>query len=407
MRHPGLLVIGCALGMSVSCSTIYFATFSVFLTPVANAFGWTRGGLSTLFAANNVAIAVATPVMGWLVKRFGVRRVLTFSTLGFSASIAGFSLAPGHFALFMALSISAGVFGAGTNTFVYVSVLPQWFSKRLGLAFGLAMTGIGIGQALMPIVAQMLISRFGWREAYAGLALFPLLIGLPCVAFLIRERDTGGRERVSKEIDRTEGSYAFLNSPRFWLFSLTFLLITAVVAGITVHTVPILLDRGFTPMAAASFAATTGMALMVGRLISGALLDYVGTRTVATIVFVGAAIGAAILAWGEASSLLVFVPILLGVALGAEGDLMPFAVRRYYGLKNYPVIYSSVFAFFGVGAVIGPIAMGMAFDLTGGYGTMLPVLCAAALLAVPAFWLATSGSGKTEDFAGQQLGKAT
>lgn len=348
--------------------------------------------MSTIFAITALAIAVVSPAIGVLMKRIGARRVLMIGIFAFTISLLAVSRAPNDFSTYLFLSAVLGLTGAATNTFVYISVLPQWFSNRLGLMLGLAMTGIGIGGTLTPVLSQALISEFGWRNAYVFLASLPMIVALPCVVFLIKERlPSALTETLTKSTETNDhpvGTFDVLKSKAFWALGVSFLVIATAASGVGLHTVPVLIDRGLSPMEAASIAAAGGVAVFVGRLGTGVLLDYVSPRIVGVAVFLAAATGPLLLTSYGPMFLLFLVPLLLGLAIGAEGDLMPYSVRNRFGLKNYSVIYGWLFLLFNVGVFLGPLLMGFYYDRTSGYDGMLIAISLAVLVSYPAFWWA-------------------
>lgn len=350
--------------------------------------------MSAIFAITALAIAVASPIVGILVKRFGIRRVLVAGILTFAVSVACVSRLPGNFSFYVLVTTVVGLTGAATNTFVYISILPQWFSERLGMMLGITMTGIGIGTTVTPVLSQFLISELGWRSAYLCLAALPVLIALPCVIFLLKEREFSPAEESSSGSSNAVSTNSFLKSGTFWMLGLSFLIIAAAASGVGLHTVPILIDRGFTAMEAASLAATGGIAVFIGRLGAGVLLDYIGARMVGAIVFLAAIAGPLLVSSYGPTYLVFLVPVVLGLAVGAEGDLMPYSVKKCFGLENYSVIYGWLFALFNVGVLLGPVLLGQFYDATGSYDGMLLAIVIAVGVAFPFFWFAIGAKAK-------------
>jgi MFS family permease len=121
--------------------------------------------------------------------------------------------------------------------------------------------------------------------------------------------------------------------------------------------------------------------VLLGRVGTGYLLDRFLTSSVAVCFFCGSSLGIFLL-WSEATGGLAFIAaILLGLGLGAEGDLMAYGVSRYFGLRAFGEIYGYAFAAFGLGAVIGPLLMGMSFDIMESYRLALGIFMAATLIA--------------------------
>ncbi|WP_240732911.1 MFS transporter [Halioglobus maricola] len=376
--------------MCVSVAPLYLTSFSIFLLPISEEFAWSRGQMSALFAATAFSIGIASPLVGLLMKRLGIRRVLLIGVFSLSACILVISRLPGSFPFYLFITTLVGFAGAATNTFVYVSILPQWFTGRLGMMMGIAMTGIGIGQTIMPVLSQFLIESLGWRNAYACLALLPMLIALPCIVFLIKEKPAPAIQDKS-QLERELSLRNILTSMPFLLLGFSFLIIAVVASGVGLHTVPILIDRGLTPMQAASIAAASGIAVFVGRLGAGVLLDYLGARIVGAGIFAAATLAPLLLTSYAPEILLFLVPVLLGLALGAEGDLMPFSVRKRFGLDNYSVIYSWLFLMFNAGIMLGPLVMGLYYDYAADYNGILFAISGMVFVSYPLFWAAIGG----------------
>ncbi len=132
---------------------------------------------------------------------------------------------------------------------------------------------------------------------------------------------------------------------------------------------------------AALTVSLAGGAALIGRVGIGYLLDRFFAPYVAAWFFCGFALGIFLL-WSGAVGGLVFVAVILvGLGVGAELDVMPYAVSRYFGLRAFGEIYSYTFAIFTLGGVVGPPLMGAGFDATGSYSLVLAMFVVAALTA--------------------------
>ena len=167
----------------------------------------------------------------------------------------------------------------------------------------------------------------------------------------------------------------------FWLMLGAFFLISVSFHGYIVHLVPLLTDRGTSAQSAALVVSLGATGAVLGRVVGGYLLDHFFAPYVAIGFFCGFALGIFLL-WSGASGGLVFVAaVLVGLGLGAEFDVMAYMVSRYFGLREFGEIYSYAFAAFTLGAVIGPLLMGVSFDSTGSYGPALAGFVVATLIA--------------------------
>lgn len=389
-RTRAVVVACCAAGLSVSYSAVFAVTFPIFMGPLTRDFGWSRGGLSMLLSVASMALTLATPFVGQLAQRVGSRAILLVFGVLFGAALASLAVIPANFGVFMAAMIFVGIAGAGTNTFVYVSVIPAWFSKRLGFALGMAMTGIGLGQAAFPIIAQALVETIGWRHAYLGLAGIATAVSTAAALILPTRPLMDRRDYPASGAEAGASRSEAMRDPRFWLLVYAFLAIALTSSACAIHAVPILIDMGLTPMQAAGFGAAGGLSVFIGRLGAGLLLDIVGPRVVGTAAFLCACLAPLLYMGMVPRDLMIVAPLFIGIAVGVEGDLMPYMVKSLFGLRDYPIIYSRIFASFCAGTVLGPVFLGVYYDLNAGYsGGLLAVSCL-SLLATLAFLRACS-----------------
>src|SRR5262249_48639084 len=150
----------------------------------------------------------------------------------------------------------------------------------------------------------------------------------------------------------------------FWLMCASLFLVSVSLNGCLIHFVPLLTDRGMSNQSAALAASLLGGATLLGRVGTGFLLDRFFAIKVAVCFFLVAALGILMLWAGVAGALSFVAAVLLGVGIGAEGDIMPYIVGRYFGLVAFGEIFSYVLAIYTLGAVFGPLLMGAGFDST-------------------------------------------
>jgi len=170
-------------------------------------------------------------------------------------------------------------------------------------------------------------------------------------------------------------------TPAFWLMVAAFFLVSAVGAGCILHMIPMVTDKGFSSARAAQALSATGLALLISRPVAGALLDRFGAIRVGAPCFILAAIGTVLLARSAAFPLVSLGAFLVGVGLGAEGDLMAFMVRRYFGELDFPRIYSLFGLVYGAGPLLGPPILGVSFDRLGSYDPGLYVFALSAAIS--------------------------
>ena len=163
------VVLASACGLVVGTGSIVIFSFGVFLNPVTEDLGISRGELSGALAITTWLTAVACPIVGWLIDRWRTRRVMIPGVLLFALAVAGFALmqAEPRFLIFLIFGV-VGFVGAVQSPIPYAAVISRWFDRERGLALGLATAGVGLGAALIPQLAAFLIGRLGWREGLSG-----------------------------------------------------------------------------------------------------------------------------------------------------------------------------------------------------------------------------------------------
>src|SRR5713101_5195441 len=181
------VVLAAGVGLLLSVGAVLFFTFGVFLKQLSQEFGWSRAQISFAFTLSALGITLAAPFLGWLVDRFGARRVILPATLLFGMGVLSLYFLSAHLWHFYAIYLLLGVVGSGTTPVPYSKVISQWFDRQRGLALGLAMVGSSAGTFVMPSLAQALITSVGWRYAYVFLGLLALGITLPVVGLFLIE----------------------------------------------------------------------------------------------------------------------------------------------------------------------------------------------------------------------------
>ncbi len=259
--------------------------------------------------------------------------------------------------------------GAGTTPAIWARIVSLRFDHSRGLALGLMLMGTGTAAMLAPALLGPILADEGWRTAVLVMAGATLLIGLP--ASLI----VGTADRPAPG-ERLRGRFE-ANRQTLTLLAIAFLL-GLIVAGLIVHLVPMLVDRGMAQADAARMAAAVGVAVLVARLVVGYLFDRFHAPYVAALFLLSPVIAALLLLGGGP---VLIAALMLGLAAGAEVDMLAYFTGRYAALRNYGATYGGVLGLFCLGAGLGPMLFGKAYDAFGGYDAALS-LSAAALLVV-------------------------
>jgi MFS family permease len=364
-RNRWWVVVGSFIGLIVSAGPVNNFSFGVFLRPVTEALHIGRGTFGSAMLAANWISAASGPVLGWLLDRYGARRVLLVGVVLFAIATAVQAYITSSLVVLYLLFALKSLTGAGQSPVSYAYAVSKWFDRRRGLALGVALAGVGFGTSVVPLIAAYLIAHYGWRLAYVGLGVLVLLLGGLPALFLIREPGKKERAAAPHLPSGALPGYDFitvLKGGRFWALAFAFLLGVVALNGIITQIVPILMDRGIPLQIAARNLAASGIAALLGRIASGWCVDRYHGPYVATAFFILPMIGTALFATGAGEPWPLIGALLCGAALGAEIDLMGFFVSRYFGLKAFGKIYGTMFGIFAGATGVGPFISGFSFD---------------------------------------------
>jgi MFS family permease len=382
------------VGSTFSYTTVAALSFGIFIVPLSQAFGWGRGDISVTFAIMSFIVAMLAPLCGTLADRWGVRRVLFPSIVGFSLAVASLALMTQSLVhLYIAYAMVA-VLGVGTTPPLYTRVIVQWFTRRRGLALGIGLSGLGIGQMLVLPLAERVIVTYGWQAAYVCLGAVTLAISLPVSWLWLHEPSQPIQPTINsidETVDSSTSDISFKSALRgvlFWQLALGFLGVGICTSGMMAHLVPILRDRHVSPSEISLALGGMGVGFLVGRIASGALLDHFPARLVVTGCLLAGVFGIGLILLGTGGLFFtVLATILLSFAVGAELDYMAFLVRQYYGIRNYGAIYGLMFGILVIGSGSGPVIMGYGHQYSGDYGQMMWILFIISIIAVIPFSL--------------------
>ena len=386
-----LVLLSCFIGMGVATPAILLQPLGLFTKSVTAEFGWSRTQFSTILSVAALFNALILPVAGYLVDRFGARRVAVVGTTLGCAAYAALSLAHSYvaFAVIMALAVTTGNLASYP---AFMGLAQRWFDKRLGLALAMTSTGLAVGVGGFSFLIARTIALRGWRTAFVIAGLTAAAIGLLNLLLFVRDNDgpipaQERRDEAARADLRGETLAAALRTREFWLYSASFLLVIFAVVGCNFHLPALLSDRGASASQVASIVAVGSAGSLFGRLFTGIMLDRFPVLGVAGLFFVGQGIGFLLLLHGIRWALP--AGFLLGAVQGAEIDVMGYVVARRFGRQAYSRIFGTCFAVTLIGAITGPIFMALIFDRTGSYTSGLMLLPVLPLVAFGLLYLAT------------------
>jgi len=385
------VVLTAATGLLLGYAPIFVFSFGVFVKSMVKEFHSNRTQISLAFTLANVMFSVSSPVAGRLVDRFGARRVILPGTLIFGLLLISFKFISTSLWQLYVIFLALGLIG-GTAQVPYLKIVSNWFDRRRGFALGLTMAGVATGAMVMPPIAQRLMNALGWRSAYAALSILGLVVAIPIVALFLKDSPKekgllpdGGVDFLAQSEERPEKQGLTWSTARssstFWLMACGFSLVGASVHACVIHLVSMLTDRGVSAENAAMASSALGVALLLGRVGSGYVLDRVFAPYVAIFFFSGVACGLSLLWVGAGGAAAFLGASLVGLGMGAEGDLIAYLTSRYFGLRSFGEIYGYLFSAFTLSGALGSLLMAMGFDRAGSYRLPLAFFLIATVTA--------------------------
>ncbi|MFV3077369.1 MFS transporter [Niveispirillum fermenti] len=392
-----LIVLVSLFGISTGPAAFGLASLGLMIGPLEQEFGWDRTQTSGAVSIMMICTALSLPLIGRLVDKVGVRRVLIPSVAIMGLCLLALTMVTALWQ-FIAIYVAMGTLAVGSNSVPYMRVLAAWFDRSRGLAIGIAGSGTGLGFAYVPVLTEWLVTGYGWRMGYAGLGLIMLCGTLPLIFLVLRESPAAmgllpdgapaGTAAGAGAADGTPSAAAgdslrqALARRDFWSLAVIFVSLAFVLYGLIPHLVPMLTDRGLSTRDAAQIASLFGLATFGGRLLIGFLIDRHDARLIAFIFFSLSAVGLGVLAMDLPTWAFMLSAVLLGGSLGAEVDMLAYLTSRYFGLRSFAEIFGVLFGAVMMGMGIGPALFGFVFDRTGSYNSMLALGVPICLMAI-------------------------
>lgn len=386
-------LLAATIGTMCGIFTLTNYSQGFFVGPVTSEFGWSPPQFFLSYTVLMCCGLFTGPLIGSIAQKRGLRVVGIAGLIGHSLGYILLSFNNGSLMNWYLNWALIAILGAGSLPIVWTGVLNNWFVKHRGKAIGVTMAGTGLGAFLLPPLVEFLISNYGWRTAYQGIGLGALLVSMPIVIALFKEKpdtDSAGETQVAENKVATWGmtSSEAMRTSRFWILGAVLFFTVIVIAGLLSNFERIMSEQGFERSSIAQIAAIMGLTVVVGRLLVGVLVDRFWAPAVAACFFILPTIGLLLLINTEVTvGSAMVIAIMIGLAAGAELDLLAYLTSKYFGPANYPAIFGIIIAFFTVGAGIAPPLFGAVAQAFQGYATMLSISVGLLLLSIVLFLL--------------------
>lgn len=406
-----------AASMGFSFFSVMASATGLFIAPLTAEFGWSRTLVSSGMSISALISAVMSPFFGVLIDRIGTRRLALPGLLLTMASIISFTLNNGAVWLWVALWLIYGLISVSVKSTVWTASVAGVFDKGRGLALGVTLSGTAVAQMVTPMLANALIANYGWRTAFVAMALgWGGIAWVLCWLFLYDGHDrqkaataaAAAAQVVEAPVIPLTGLTLAqaLRDTALWRIGLCIFIMMALTIGLMVHVFQILTEAGISREYAAMLSSFAGLFGIIGKLVTGSLLDRYRPNWVGGITLGITALAFFFLMDGVRSPVIIIMAMMVnGYASGTKIQIVGYLTTRYGGLKNFGAIFGVMASLIAAGTGLGPLLGGVIYDMAGNYGPFLLIgtigsaLCGLLIMTLPAYPVWEREPGEAETFA--------
>lgn len=377
-----VVVWACFTALAVIFGVAY--SFAAFFAPFAAEFDASRAEVSLVFGLSGLLYFLLGAFAGMLSDRYGPRRVVSAGMLCIAGALLGASVAGSMAQVTLPYGLGLGL-GIALVYTPSIGCVQPWFTRRRGLAAGVASAGIGAGTLVVPLLAAAAIAMWQWRGAMLALAAGVLVLGLGA-ALLLRPAPVaqrhGGRTVSGTPLGEALRSRRFL-----WLYAMCVLGAPSMFVPLA-HLSAAARDLGVAEAQAVGLVGLIGIGSLTGRFLIGAVADRIGRPW--TLVGVMASLGLSMGLWllaRDYTALAAFA-LWMGLSYGGSVSLMPALCMDFFGARAVSSIIGTLYTGAAIGNLAGPWAAGRVFDATGSYAGVIVGCSVLSLLAAVAAWRA-------------------
>jgi MFS transporter, OFA family, oxalate/formate antiporter len=387
----GWVVLACICLSGFARQGPAVATLSVFVVPMTDAFGWSRTEMAGAVSLGGLLAAFVSPALGPVLDRRGARLILCLAVLSTGLATMALSLTQ-SLLVFYLLFCFARMVWAGPYDLGLYGALNNWFVARRARATSIATLAQMSGLVALPIIAQLAMRDGDWRNGWVAIGTTVLAVGfLPVWLFVVRRPEDVGlvpdRLQSAQSAPVVEPRFTRSQAMRtraFWLISLYTVLVFPVQAGVSLHQAPHLIERGISPLVAATvisfFSAMSAVASFgIGFLPRRWPLRHV--MSLAAVLLAGGTFGLIGVRSAEAAYLFAG---LFGLGIGGVMTLLPMAWADYFGRESYGAIRGVALSLQVLAQAAGPLVSGILRDSSGDYTGSLILFGTLAFLAAVA-----------------------
>jgi len=385
------IVFACFL-ISLYVSSVIFYGFTAFFEPLVEDFGWSYTQISFAASLRGLEMGLLFPLIGFLVDRFGSRKLIFCGVVvvGFGLLVLSFTQS---LAMFYGSFLLLGFGVGGVSSVVSMTVVANWFRKKVGIALGVMMSGFGASGLLVPVIVR-LIDVYNWRNTLIILGLGMWSLGIP-LSFVIRNRpeqygylpdgtsssDQGGDNEIQDKAVEI-GVKEALKKKSFWYLNIAETIRFMALAAVVTHVMPYLSSVGISRASAGLVAGAIPLFSIIGRFGLGWLGDILDKRYVMAMAFLIMSLGMLAFGYVQVMWLLFVFLVLFSSGSGGSMVLRGAILREYFGRDSLGKILGITMGFASIGGIIGPTLAGWVFDTLGSYHLIWFVFCGIIGLAI-------------------------
>jgi MFS family permease len=396
-----------------SLSATFTFTFGAWIEPLEAEFGWSRGDIALGMSMITLVGALLSIPVGMLVDRWGPRRLGVPGSLIFAMGFGALGLTTGNIWVWWGLWFMLAFAFITIKPLIWTTAVASTFDKQRGLAFAVAMCGNGIASTFMPSLATWAIAEHGWRMAFPVVGGVVGLIAFPILFFFLHSgadralakakapKASTPAEAAAKPVLYGLTMREALRTAAFYKIGLAAFLFTVAAIGIVPNLIPILSSFEISRAQAAAIAGVAGISSIVGRLVTGVLLDRFNANIISgVIVLLPVASCLLLLSAPGSIPVAILAAVIIGVALGSEVDVIAFLTAKQFGTLRYGTIFGVMSGLWSLATATGPFLVNRSYDLTGSYVTAIEV-------AIPLFVITSVllfSLAKAPDFEARESG---
>ena len=359
------------LGMALVAVHAY--ALGVMIGPLEREFGWSRAEISAGPLVTSVVALLLAVFGGKAVDHFGPRKVALIGVPSYAITLALISTAGPSIYSWLALYALLAVALIMIYPSVWTAAIAQRFDNNRGLALAVVLSGTGIASTIVPYLCARLIEAYGWRGAYVGMGALSFIIVFPLVLLLFAKGKPPERpadNNLAKALPSS--TMGELLSPKFIRLAIGGVIYALGATGLGINAVPILMEEGFTLIAAAEVAGLIGIGTITGRIVGGFLIDRIDARFVAVGCGVGALISASTFLATDNSTLAASIAcVMLGLTAGAEYDACAYLTTRHFAQRHFAALFGMMGGLFGFTSGIAPFIANSLYEIFGNYDAIL------------------------------------